>query len=145
MTTIDNAIAVLRGRDPTAYRAARAASYAANAEYDAQSMMIAALGSISYTTLERALVRALRPHTVEWHRYGKPSQSKVGLGDVNHADWVTGAHLAGEIWPSPKGGKFNMHMRVHLPFSLSPRDGDEFRRGVVLLKAAADAIREGGI
>ena len=142
---IAEAIATLRGRDASAYRAARNASLAASAEYDVQSRAIAALGSRSYSTLERALIRAMKPHAVEWRRFGVPSESPHGGAGVSGLDWTTSAHLAGEVWPQPKGGKYNMHMRAHIPFGMSPRDADEFRRGVALLKAAADAMAEGGL
>lgn len=142
---ISEAITALREREPTDYRKARAAHHAAIAEYNAQSKMIARLGERPYRTLERAMARALKPHRVEWKRYGQPSENRHGAADVNHADWVTDVHLAGEVWPDPKGGKYTMRMRVHLPFSITPRDAEEFRRGVALLKAAADAVRDGGI
>ncbi len=140
------AIADLRARDATAYRKARAAFHAADAEYLAQSKMIAALGERQYRALERHLVRALKPHTVEWRRYGEPSEQENGSGDVNHAEWCTMAHLAGEVWPATKNGKgYSMQMRAHIPFSMTPRDGCEFLRMVALLKAAADAMKDAGL
>lgn len=138
------AIESLRGRDVAAYREARSAYFAADSAYQVAGQLIAAEGKAHYRTLEAALRNALAPHRVEWTRYGEPSEAGFS-GDVNHADWCAGAHLAGEVWPEPKGGRYNMHMRAHIPFSLSPRDGDEFWRGVWLLKAAADAMAEGGL
>jgi hypothetical protein len=64
---------------------------------------------------------------------------------VNHDAWTIRAHLDGEIWPAPKGGKYNMPMRAHISFRLSPRDGAEFQRMVAALKAAADAMTEAGL
>ena len=137
---IEDAIAALRGRDAGAYRAARAAHHAASAEYDAQAQMIGALGTRHYATLEQHMARALKPHRIEWRNHGR----HVGH-DVNGADWTTSAHLYGEVWPEPKGGKFHMQARAHIPFSMTPRDGAEFLRAVSLLKAMADAATEGGL
>jgi hypothetical protein len=143
--TINNAITALRGRDPTAYREARRAYHAADLAYTQASKAIAAAGVAPYRTLERALADALAPHTVEWRRHGLPSETTHGGSDVNHADWCTMAHLSGEVSPRPKGGRYNMHARVTIPFGMSPRDGDEFLRCVAMLKAAADALTEGGL
>lgn len=140
-----HAIEALRGRDPAAYRKARADYFAAELGYQEASKAIGALGKTHYRTLERAMADALKPHSIEWTRYGQPSEQADGGGDVNHADWCTSAHIAGEVWPSPNGGRYNMHMRVHIPFSLSPRDPDEFWRGVWLLKAMSDAASDGGL
>lgn len=142
---IEQAIADLRGRDAAAYREARAAYHSASAAYDEAALAIGAAGKSSYQKLERYLAKALAPHRVEWQRYHAPSTQPGGGGDVNHADWTTTAHLAGEVWPQPKGGRYNMPMRADIPFSMSPRDGAEFRRMVAALKAAADAMTEGGL
>ena len=139
------AIEALRGRNPATYREARSAYFAADTAYQVAGQMIAREGAKHYRALEAEMNKALAPHRVEWKRYGAPSESEFGGSDVNHADWCASAHLAGEVWPEPKGGRYNMHMRAHIPFSLSPRDGDEFWRGVWLLKAAADAMAEGGL
>lgn len=98
-----------------------------------------------YRALEDAMRRALAPHRIDWTRYGRPSEDKTGGSDVNGIDWTTSVHLSGEVWPALKGKRYNMHMRVHIPFSFGPRDADEFFRGVALLKAAADAVTEGGL
>lgn len=137
---IEAAIAALQARDPTAYREARAAYHKASDEYNAQCQMIGALGSRHYEALERHAARALKPHRIAWQH-----SAEVGSGDVNHGSWTTSAHLRGEVSPAPKGGKYHMHMRAVIPFTLSPRDADEFLRGVALLKAAADAMAEGGL
>lgn len=142
---IEAAIAALRGRDATAYREARQAYFAALHTYETASKMLAADGARHYSALEVAMRKALAPHTIEWKRYGSASASEHGGGDVNHAEWRAGAHLSGEVWPQPNGGKYHMHMRAHIPFSMSPRDAEEFLRGVALLKAAADAMEEGGL
>jgi len=143
-TKAAKAIEALRSRDVTAYREARAAYFTADSSYQVAGQMIGADGKPHYRTLEAEMRKALAPHRVEWQRYGEPSESGFS-GDVNHAEWCTSAHLSGEVWPEPKGGRYNMQMRAHIPFSLSPRDGDEFWRGVWLLKAAADAMAEGGL
>ena len=84
--------------------------------------------------------RALAPHRIEWKTYRQNAAN-----DVNHDAWTTSANLNGEIWPAPKGGKYNMPMRAHIPFSLTPSDGAEFQRMVAALKAAADAMTEAGL
>jgi hypothetical protein len=86
------------------------------------------------------MTRALKPHRIEWRNH-----SRFVGHDVNGDDWTTAAHIYGEVWPEPKGGRYNMQMRAHIPFSLTPRDGAEFRRMVKALKAAADAMTEAGL
>lgn len=140
MKKIDDAIAALRGRDATSYRKARAAHHRASQAYDAAAVAIGKDGEPQYALLELHMKRALKPHRIEWRNHAR----YVGC-DVNGSDWTTSAHIYGEIWPEPKGGKFNMQMRAQIPFSMTPRDGDEFRRGVALLKAAADAMADGGL
>ncbi len=140
-----DAIAALIGRDPAQYRAARQAYHAADLAYAEASKAIAAEGKAHYRMLERALSAALAPHDVEWRRYGAPSNAAHGGSDVNHADWCCMAHLAGEVSPKPAGGRYNMQARVAIPFSMTPRDGDEFWRAVWMLKAMADAATEGGL
>lgn len=139
------AIEALRSRDAGTYRKARAAYFAAEAAYQGAGKSIASVGAKHYRALEAEMRKALAPHRIEWKRYGQPSEVEFGGGDVNHSDWCTSAHLAGEVWPEPKGGRYNMRMRAHIPFSLSPRDADEFWRAVWLLKAAADTMTEGGL
>ena len=140
MKKIDDAIAALRSRDASGYREARAAHHRASQAYDAAAVAIGNEGEAAYTTLEQHMARALKPHRIEWRNHCRYTGH-----DVNGDDWTTSAHLYGEVWPEPKGGKYNMQMRAHIPFSITPRDGDEFRRGVALLKAAADAMAEGGL
>jgi hypothetical protein len=137
---IEGAIAHLRGRDASAYRKARAAHHRASAAYDEAARMLGVDGMGPYQTLEQHMVRALKPHRIEWPNHGR----EVGH-DVNGDDWTTSAHLYGEVWPEPKGGKYNMQARAHIPFSFTPRDGAEFLRCVAMLKAAADALTEGGL
>ncbi|HEV7457302.1 MAG TPA: hypothetical protein VGN96_11035 [Roseococcus sp.] len=140
-----DAIAALQARDPTAYREARRAYHAADLAYSEAGKAVAAEGKAHYRKLERLLAEALAPHDVEWNRYGLPSETPNGSSDVNHADWVAMAHLAGEVSPKPQGGRYNMKARVTIPFSMTPRDGDEFWRAVWMLKAMADAATEGGL
>lgn len=137
---IDEAVSALRARDASDYRKARAAYHAAGAEYDAQARMIGALGKREYQRLEGYLKRALAPHRIEWRTHGRDTGH-----DVNGDDWTTSAHIYGEVWPEPQGGRYNMQMRAHIPFSLTPRDGAEFRQMVKVLKAAADAMAEAGL
>ena len=140
MKKIEDAIAALKARDASGYRKARAEYHAAGSEYDAQAVMLGALGERHYATLENHMKRALKPHRIEWRNHSRNTGH-----DVNGDDWTVSAHLYGEVWPEPKGGRFNMQMRVQIPFSMTPRTGAEFLRGVALLKAAADAIREAGL
>jgi hypothetical protein len=144
-TKAAKAIAALRNRDVSHYREARRAYHAADLAYEMAGKAIAIDGAKHYRSLEMDMVKALAPHRIEWKRYGQPSGAEFGGGDVNHSDWCASAHLSGEVWPEPKGGRYNMRLRAHIPFSLSPRDGDEFWRSVWLLKAAADAMAEGGL
>lgn len=141
--TIQDAITALRSRDASEYRDARGAYFAADLAYTLAGKELAAQSRMPYRALETALKRALAPHSVEWKRYGAPSDK--GDADVNCIDYTTGAHLSGEVWPQPKGGKYNMHARAHIPFSISPRDANEFRRFVAMIRAAADAMTEGGL
>lgn len=139
---IDEAIAELRSRPTDDVQAARRADLAAREELDTQYRMLGALGERQYAKLEGYVRRALAPHRVEWtHR----DSMSIGAHDVNYADWTTSAHLYGHVWPQPKGKNYAMQARVHIPFSLTPRDGDEFRRMVAMLKAMADAARDGGL
>jgi hypothetical protein len=137
---INEAIETLKTRDTSGYRRAKAAERAARAEYEAQCKMLGALGERPYQKLEGYMKRALAPHRIEWRTYNRASG-----GEVNHDAWTTFAHLEGQICPYPKGGKYNMPMRAHIPFSLTPRDGAEFQRMVAALKAAADAMTEAGL
>lgn len=137
---VSAAITTLRSRDGTAYRDARAASHRAGIAYDAAALAVGEAGRDAYTTLERYMVKALAPHRVEWRNHGRATGH-----DINGDDWTCSAHLYGDVWPEPIGGKYNMQMRAQIPFSLSPRDGAEFKRMVAALKAAADAMRKGGI
>lgn len=136
------AIAALRSRDTTEYRRTRAAKFDAEAAHTEAGHALGIDGEPHYRALRAEMWKAISPHRIEW-RYGQEDMN--GGRDVNGSDWTTGAHLSGEIWPEPEGGRYNMHMRSHIVFSLSPRDGDEFWRGVWLLKAAADAMAEGGL
>jgi hypothetical protein len=141
---IDTAIEALRGRDASAYRRARAAYHAADIACADAGKSLAVQGAAHYRTLERHMAKILHPHRVKWHHIA-PSERPNGGGDVNGSDWTTAPHMSGEVWPAPKGGKYNMQMRAHIPFSISPRDGAEFIRGVALLRAAADAMAEAGL
>ena len=105
-----------------------------------------------------AALAVIRAHCLELMR---EIRGRVHLTDPDHfvaqieqralvawqiaEDCNTSAHIAGEVWPYPNGGRYNMHMRVHIPFGLSPRDPDEFWRGVWVLKAMSDAATEGGL
>jgi hypothetical protein len=139
---IDNAIANLRARDGQAYRKARAAHHRASTAYDEAAVAIGKAGEAAYTALEHYMTRALKPHRIEWRNH-----SRFVGHDVNGDDWTCSAHLYGEVWPQPggDGGKYRMHMRAHIPFSLTPRDGAEFRRMVKAIKAGADAMQEAGL
>jgi hypothetical protein len=137
---INKAIETLKTRDVSEYRKAKAAERATRAEYEAQCKMLGALGERPYKKLESHMKRALAPHRIEWKTYRQNAAN-----DVNHDAWTTSANLDGEIWPAPKGGKYNMPMRAHISFNLAPHDGAEFQRMVAALKAAADAMTEAGL
>lgn len=137
---LNAAIAKLRARDGTAYRDARAAHHRASQAYDAAAVAVGEEGRLHYGALQRYVVAALAPHRIEWQNYNRETGH-----DVNGDDWTCSAHLYGEVWPEPIGGKYNMQMRAHFPFIMTPRDGDEFRRMVAALKGAADAMRDGGL
>ena len=142
---VNAAMGALFSRDTTAYREARRAYHQADLDYRKAGMDIATQGAASYRVLEGLLAKALSPHTIEWKRYGQPSEMTNGGGDVNHDKWVTMVHLAGEVSPHPEGGRYNMHARMHIPFSITPRTGAEFWKGVQMLKAMADAATKGGL
>jgi hypothetical protein len=138
---IDSAIADLKARDAQAYRKARTTFHQAEAAWDLEGKALAALGRKPYQTLERYLVRTLKPHRVEW-RYVAPSAQANGGGDVDGRDYSVGVHLSGEITTA---GPWKSRMSASVPFSLSPRDSAEFRRQVAILKAGLDAMQEAGL
>ena len=139
---MNDAIAALKARDVREYRKARWEFYRFQAVYKKASEALGKQGAPAYKTLERYMVKALQPHRIEWRQNGR----SVG-GDVNHDNWTISLTLWGDIFPMPKGecGKYRMPIRASVPFSMSPRTGDEFRQMVALLKASADAISEGGL
>ena len=137
---IDSAIADLKARDGQAYRKARAAYSAAGAAWEIEGKAIAALGRRPYQTLERYLVRALKPHRVEWSHVA-PSD-KNGSSDVDGRDYSLGVHLSGTVTTA---GPWKSRMSARIEWSMSPRDGDEFRRQVAILKAGMDAMQEAGL
>lgn len=142
MDAIDTAINALRSRDGAEYRDARAAFFRAEWAYEAAGKKVATAGAKHYQTLERHIARALKPHRVEWRH---PASMRLTGHDINGLDWTASAHLSGEVYPAPKAGKYSMQMRVTLPFSITPRDAAEFRNAVALLRAAANAIADGGL
>ena len=135
---IDGAMADLVARDGQAYRKARAAFYRAELAWEIEGKAIAALGRKPYQTLERHLSRAMKPHRVEW-RYVAPSNQDNGGSDVDGRDYSVGVHLCGEI---TSFGPWKSRMSASISFSLSPRDGAEFRRQVATLKVGIDAMAE---
>lgn len=136
----DTAIAALRGRDATAYRAARAAKFAAESAYEQASRAIGDAGRADYRTLTDVVRRALAPHRIEWRNEYPP---RWGASDVDGLDWTCSVHLGGTIWPQAPGRLFAVQMRAHLDFSVTPRDGAELRAMLAALKAAADALARG--
>jgi hypothetical protein len=138
---IAGAIADLKARDGHAYRKARAAFHAAESAYEIEGKALAELGRKPYRALESYMVRAMKPHRIEW-RYRAPSAAENGAGDVDGRDYSVGVYLSGEIWTT---GPWKSRMSAHIPFSLSARDGDEFRRQVAILKAGMDAMAEAGL
>ena len=138
---IDGAIADLRARDGQGYRKARAAYFAAETAWEIESRAIAALGRRPYLTLERYLVRELKPHRVEW-RHVAPSAAKNGGGDVDGRDYSLGVHLSGTV---STAGPWKSRMSARIEWSMSPKDGDDFRRQVAILKAGMDAMQEAGL
>lgn len=100
----------------------------------------AAVASVKsqHDRLRAAVVCALRPHRVEWH-----AAYPMGI----HYDKETAyVHFEGEIWPATKSRKgYSMQARPFIRMSFTPRDADEFRRVVAMLKAMADAATEGGL
>ena len=88
--------------------------------------------------LRKAFVRAMRPHRVEY-------SASTGCSLAYDSGKIS-AHFDGEIWPATSNGHlYSMQVRAPIKFNMTPRDADEFRRIVAMLRAMADAATAGGL
>jgi hypothetical protein len=135
--SIEEAFAAMAAVNPKKYLDARAAKHRAE---DAENMhrdFMDVDAKQAGAPLRRAFARAMRPHRVE---YGVSTGWSLAYdsGEIS-------AHLDGEIWPATSNRRlYSMQVRAPIQFSMTPRDADEFRRIVAMLRAMADAATAGG-
>lgn len=124
--------------DVSAYMAADRARQNAGFALEREQAAAEAVVQPAHARLRAAVTNALKPHRVEWLHHS-PLQLR----------WDSGTAIAtfdAEIWPRPQAqGKYSLHARPHIRLHMSPRDADEFRRIVAMVKAMADAATQGGL
>jgi hypothetical protein len=136
--TVETDLQKILAADVLPYVQAHDAALRARGKEDEEHSAATALVKPAHDRMRAAIVKALRPHNVEWTLYSPLT--------INWTDNVTIATFDGNVWPAPKARKgFTLPARPHVRFSFTPRDADEFHRVVAMLKAMADAATAGGL
>ena len=136
--TIETDLQKILSADVKPYIAASRARNRAGHKEEEEHDAAVALVKPAHDRMCAAIAKALRPHSIEWW-------SRFPL-QVNWSDDVAQAHFSGDVWPATKSGKgYSWPARPFIRFNFTPRNADEFRRVVAMLKAMADAATEGGL
>lgn len=136
--TIETDLAKILSANVKPYTEASRAKQRAGIKEDEEHAAALTLVKPAHDRMCNAIAKALRPHRIEWW-------ARFPLA-VNWADDVAQVHFSGDVWPATKSGKvYSLPARPFIRFNFTPRDADEFRRVVAMLKAMADAATEGGL